>query len=165
MTSNLTEEIHAIALQFYTYLTKYLNFQRNIISISLKVLHLVVTQCFTWLCKWRCLEDVHNHFKKSIVIVSVFWSFLSHSRIFHSFGDVTIIGKGLQNLTYARHLWQLSSEGSLACHTYCDLQGPVTLTSNAERLAVELSLPVRSCGSRRIQLSPFHCTTYWSQKV
>ena len=27
---------------------------------------------------------------------------------------------GQQNLTYARHSWLLSSEGSLACHTYCD---------------------------------------------
>ena len=28
---------------------------------------------------------------------------------FHSFGDVPIAGEGLQNLTYARHLWPLSS--------------------------------------------------------
>ena len=27
----------------------------------------------------------------------------SHSRIFHSYGDVTITGEGLQILTYARH--------------------------------------------------------------
>ena len=32
----------------------------------------------------------------------------------------TIIGEGLQILSYARHLWPLSSESSLACHTYCD---------------------------------------------
>ena len=56
---------------------------------------------------------------------------------FHSYGDVTITGEGLQVLTYARHSWQLSGEGSLACHTYCDtghpfnnchLRGPVTHT-------------------------------------
>ena len=29
--------------------------------------------------------------------------FLSHSRIFHMYGDVTIAGEGLQILTYARH--------------------------------------------------------------
>ena len=46
--------------------------------------------------------------------------FSFHSRIFHSYGDVTIVSEGLQILTYARHLWQLSCEGSLACHTYCD---------------------------------------------
>ena len=32
------------------------------------------------------------------------WSFPTHSRIFHTFGDVTIAGEGLQMLTYARHL-------------------------------------------------------------
>ena len=42
----------------------------------------------------------------------------SHSRIFHSNGDVTITGEGLQILAFARHSWPLSSEGSLACHTY-----------------------------------------------
>ena len=44
--------------------------------------------------------------------------FSSHSRNFHSFGDVIIAGEGLQILTYARHLWALISEGSLAYHTY-----------------------------------------------
>ena len=36
--------------------------------------------------------------------VCLLWSLLSHSRIFHSYGDVTIAGKGLQILTYAQHL-------------------------------------------------------------
>ena len=70
-------------------------------------------------------------------------------RIFLSFGYVTIAGEGLQILTFARHSWLLSSEGSLACHTYCDasvynghLRGPVTLTPFAEPLAAELALPV-----------------------
>ena len=53
------------------------------------------------------------------IVVFLFWSFPSHSRIFHSFGDVTILGEGLQILTYVRHLCPLSSEGFLACHTYC----------------------------------------------
>ena len=44
------------------------------------------------------------------------WS-LSHSQ---QYGDVTIAGKGLQILTYARHSWPLSNEGSLICHTHCD---------------------------------------------
>ena len=52
------------------------------------------------------------------------WSFSSHSIIFHSFGYVTIAGEGLQILTYARHLWPLSSEGSFACHIYCDTGHP-----------------------------------------
>ena len=83
--------------------------------------------------------------------VCLFGSFSSHSKILHSFGDVPIAGEGLLILTYARHLLPLSSEGSVACHTYCDvghlfytghLRGPMTLIPNAERLAVELSLPV-----------------------
>ena len=39
------------------------------------------------------------------------WSFSSHLRIFHSFGDVTIADERLQILTYARYVWSLSSEG------------------------------------------------------
>ena len=39
-----------------------------------------------------------------------FWSFSSDSRIFHSYGDVTIAGEGLHNLIYARHSWSLSSK-------------------------------------------------------
>ena len=42
------------------------------------------------------------------------------------FDDVTIADDGLHILTTARH------------------EGPVTLISNAERLAVELSLPVET---------------------
>ena len=48
----------------------------------------------------------------------------SHSRKFHSYGDVTILGERLQILTYAWHSWPLTSEGSLACHTYCDTGHP-----------------------------------------
>ena len=39
---------------------------------------------------------------------------------FYSFGDVTMTYGGPQMLTYARHVWLLSSKGSLAWHTYCD---------------------------------------------
>ena len=70
----------------------------------------------------------------------------------HSYGDVTTTGWGVQSLTYSWHSWPLSTEGSLACHTYWDtghpiiynghLRGPVKLSPIAERLAVELSLPV-----------------------
>ena len=47
-------------------------------------------------------------------------SLSSQSRMFHWFGNVTITGEGLQILTTDRHSLSLSSEGSLACHTYCD---------------------------------------------
>ena len=50
--------------------------------------------------------------------------FSSHSKNFHSHGDVTMAGEGLQILTYARHSWPLNSECSLACNTYCDTGHP-----------------------------------------
>ena len=48
----------------------------------------------------------------------------SQSKIFHPFGAIPIAGEGLQILTYAQHFWPLSSEGSLACHTYYDTGHP-----------------------------------------
>ena len=59
--------------------------------------------------------------------ISLFvWCLSSHSRIFQSYGDVTITGEGLQILTYmyARPSRPLSSEGSLACHAYGDTRHP-----------------------------------------
>ena len=46
-----------------------------------------------------------------LIFCLLVWALSSHSRIFHSYGDVTITGEGLQILTYARHSWPLSSEG------------------------------------------------------
>ena len=64
------------------------------------------------------------------VCVCLFGVFSSQSRIFHPFGDNTINGEGLQILTYARHSWPVSSEGSLVCQTYCDTGHPfIMLTS------------------------------------
>jgi hypothetical protein len=52
-----------------------------------------------------------------MLIVCLFvYCFMSRSRIFHLYGDVTITGEGLQN-------GPLSREGALSCHTCCDL-GP-----------------------------------------
>ena len=48
------------------------------------------------------------------------WGLSSHSRIFHSYWDVTIASEGLHIFTYARHSWPLNSEGSLACSNYCN---------------------------------------------
>ena len=62
----------------------------------------------------------------ALLILLFVWIFLSHLRIFNSFGDVTIADERLQLLTYiyAWHLWPVSSEGSLAYHTYCDTGHP-----------------------------------------
>ena len=84
------------------------------------------------------------------ICLFIYGGFSSHSRIFHSYGDVTITCEGLQILSYARHSWPLSSEGSLACHTYSDKGHPCIMiisttpwhTPISERLAEELSLPV-----------------------
>ena len=71
---------------------------------------------------------------------------------FTHFWDVTITGKGLQILTYARHLWSMSNEDPFrAIHVLLwhgssvyngHLREPVTLTPVANCLAVELSVPV-----------------------
>ena len=54
------------------------------------------------------------------IILVVCCGFCPTLRIFHSYGDVTITGEGLQILSCTRHSWPWSSEDSLACHTYCD---------------------------------------------
>lgn len=38
----------------------------------------------------------------------------------HSFGNITIVCEGVQILTFARLLWRLGSDGSVACQVYCD---------------------------------------------
>ena len=49
--------------------------------------------------------------------------------LFVCFGyrDVIITRDGLQMLTYTRHTGSLSSNCSLACHTYCDTRQPFTM--------------------------------------
>ena len=93
----------------------------------------------------------------------------SHSRTFHSFEDVTITGEELQILTYARHSRPLSSEGSLACHTYCDTGHPFIWSSPRPRdtntyCRAFNSGAVNTCFydlglSRRCQRSITHCAT------
>ena len=66
--------------------------------------------------------------KDCVVLILIFMKggvCSSHSRIFHSFGDVTIIGEGLQIWTFTRHSWPLSSASSfITGHTYCDTGQP-----------------------------------------
>ena len=68
----------------------------------------------------------------AVWFVCLFVCLSSHSRIFHSYGDVTIAGEGLQILTYARHTWPLSSEDSLTCHTYCDTGLPFIMVMSED---------------------------------
>ena len=67
------------------------------------------------------------------LLVFFFFNFLSHLRIFHSFGDVTITSEGLQILTYTRNLLPSSSGGSLACHTYSDTGHPFIMVISEDR--------------------------------
>ena len=69
---------------------------------------------------------LYSHITFFVTFVFFLWGFTSHSIIFQSYGDVTITGEGLQILTYARHSLPLSFEGSLACHTYCNMGHPFT---------------------------------------
>ena len=46
------------------------------------------------------------------------WGFGSHSRTFHSYGDVTIIGEERPILTYLQHSLPFGSKVSLTRHTY-----------------------------------------------
>ena len=83
---------------------------------------LVWLYCKDRLLYFFCLLNYNLHWFCKVVIfaLSAAHRFSFHSRIFHSNADVTIAGKWLQIFTYARHSWPLSSEVSLACHTYCD---------------------------------------------
>ena len=68
-----------------------------------------------------CNPDFYgpSHYKMYCILCLFVW-FTYLSRIFHTKVDVTITGERLQILTYSRHSLPLSSERSLACHTYCD---------------------------------------------
>ena len=70
---------------------------------------------FDPLCKWPW--ELRNKILWCAILVDFCFVCLE---FFHSYGDVTINGEGLQILTFARHSWPLSSEGSLACHTSWD---------------------------------------------
>ena len=68
--------------------------------------------------------------------------FSSHWRMFHLYGNVTIAGDGRQVSTYDRHSWSLSSEGSLACHTYCDTGHPFIMVISEDPWHSHLLLSV-----------------------
>ena len=52
-------------------------------------------------------------------------------------------GEGLQMLTFARNSWPLSSEGSLACHTYCDTGHPFIIVIFEDQCHSHLLLSVQ----------------------
>ena len=83
------------------------------------------------------------------VCMDVCLEFFILLRIFsYSHGDVASIGEGLQILTYAQHLWLLSSEGSLACHTYCDMGHPFIMVISEDLLHSHLLPSIWQCSCR-----------------
>ena len=73
--------------------------------------------------------------------------FLSHSRIFHSYGDITMAANfDLCSALMVIEQWGFFCVPHLLWHGTSvyngHLRGPVTLTPIAERLEVELSLPI-----------------------
>ena len=77
-------------------------------------------------------------------LVLIVWALLSQSRIFHSHGDVTITGEGLQILTYARHSWSLHIEGSLTCSTDWYTWHPFTMVISEDPRRSHLLMSVSS---------------------
>ena len=89
--------------------------------------------------------------EKGLLSVCLFWNFSSHSGILNLFGDVTIAGEELQNFDLCSALMAIERWGFISLqhlwlgHPFImngHLRGPVTLSPNAERLAVKLSLHV-----------------------
>ena len=78
----------------------------------------------------------------------------TRSRIFHSYGDVTITGEGLQILTYARHSWPMSSEGSLRCCTYCDMGHPFIMVISEDPWHLHLLLNVKQWSANHDVMEP-----------
>ena len=79
----------------------------------MSVVHVFVRKLFTFSTSFPDTNFNQNWHAKCFdecLFVCLRFSFIS--RIFHSFGDVTITGERLQILIFSRHLWPLSSEGS-----------------------------------------------------
>ena len=117
------------------------------INLIINVIYILLIHC-----------QLHIILRNKYFVFDCVWGLSSHSRIFHSYGNVTIAGKGLQILSHTRlscplsclfvcfgfivplenfslirrrhhcrwvlqiltNARPLSSEGTLACHTYCD---------------------------------------------
>jgi hypothetical protein len=72
---------------------------------------------FKYLLKNQWARKVHIYIQTFWLIINCF---MSHSRIFHLYGDITITGEGLQNLGLCSVLRVFEQGGSLSCHTCCD---------------------------------------------
>ena len=123
--------------------------------------------------KLQKMHLIKNIFFKSFMLKNVvfldclfvcLFGVYSQTREFFTHMETSLLRvKGCKFLTYARHSWQLSSEGSLACQNLLQhgptvynghLRGTVTHIFVAERLGVELSLLVSVAIGGRPHISP-----------
>ena len=99
---------------------------------------------FTWKKKRDSISSSHEWFKQAennclfVFLFGVFVPLENFSLIWRR----TIAGEGLHILTYARHLWPLRSEASLACHTYCDTGHLFTMVTTEDPWHSHLMLSV-----------------------
>ena len=69
------------------------------------------------MCSFTC-TSIDNE-KDLRLIIDLFKS-CSETLYMYSYGDVTIVGQGLQHYAYAWHLWPLRRKGSFLCQIRCD---------------------------------------------
>ena len=81
----------------------------------------------------RVFITIGKQISYSFVCLFVFVFFVPFEN-FHSYGEVTITCEGLQIMTNARLSWPLSSEDSLACHTYSDTGHPFIMVIHSHLL-------------------------------
>ena len=67
-----------------------------------------------------------QHIKSALLVFICLcnWGFHSTRKFFTHMETSPLPVKGFKFFTCARHSWSLSSEGSLACQTYCDTGHP-----------------------------------------
>ena len=78
-----------------------------VVNYKCKTVYVLICKRITakLLMKFACCKKQHSAWKWVLL------KFLCSSRwrIFHSYGDLTIAGEGMQALTYARHFWPFFS--------------------------------------------------------
>ena len=73
-----------------------------------------------------CMRTCNTHVLSPLWPTS--WEFRSTRKsVTHMEAPIMPTGERLQILPFTRHSWLLSSGGSLACHTYCDMGHPFIL--------------------------------------
>ena len=91
-------------------------------------IHVLVLKCKKKKTRYRSFcafyQKDHSWFQTLIdfVLFGLVWFGVFHPirEFFTHYETSPLPVKGCKFFTYARHLWPLSIEGSLTCHTYCD---------------------------------------------